>query len=177
MTFMKRTTPALLFAALLLAALISCKKDESSSETTTTTTTSSTPVNPLLSKACTGIGLLMTDSVTDTLLTKEAIMAPLNLYGIYGTSATGSFTMQSGSSKLPVANTTFTISGDPDKFPSATQMIVEYYDDHSSQEYYATSGSVSYTVSTAEKTVTLTNITFKSNKGDSKILSFKATLK
>lgn len=178
---MKRTTSTIVFATLMLAALVSCKKEDSSNETPTTTTTSSTTSsgtpNPLITKACKGVGDIEVNSVKDTVTAMEAVLPPLNLYGIYSDANWGSLTLQSGDKKLPAANKTFTVLGDPDKMPLESQMILEYYDGNAEVSYYATGGTVSYTISSSEKTVKFANITFKNDSGATKTISFEVKLK
>lgn len=177
---MKRTTSTILFAALMLAALVSCKKENDSTETTTTTTTTSSPtpvVNPLTLKACSGTGNIDVNNVKDTLTAKEAVMPPLNLYGIYCDASWGSLTLQSGDKKLPAATKTFTVAGDPDKLPDASQMLLAYYDEATDMDYFGTSGTVTYTISSTEKSVAFSGIVFKSDNGATKTISFTVKLK
>lgn len=177
---MKRTTSTILFAALMLAALVSCKKEDDSRETNTTTTTTSSPstgINPLSLKACSGKGDISVNNVKDTVTAREAVMPPLNLYGIYCDAGWGSLTMQSGDKKLPSATKTFTVASDPDKLPGATEMVLDYYDENSDIDYYATAGTVMYTISATAKTVKFSNIIFKSESGLTKTISFEVTLK
>lgn len=177
---MKRTTSTIIFAALMLAALISCKKEEESPETTTTTTTTSSPstgINPLTLRACTGKGDIHMDSISDTITAREAILAPLNLYGIYCDAGKGSLTLQSGDTKLPASNKTFTVADNPNKLPGASQMVLAYYDEQSNFDYYATTGTVSYTITSTGKTVKFSNILFKSDDGLTRTISFEVTLK
>ncbi|MES2558961.1 MAG: hypothetical protein V4590_04440 [Bacteroidota bacterium] len=177
---MKRTTSTILFAALMLAALVSCKKEDDSKETSTTTTTTSSPstgINPLTLKNCTGKGDIEVNSVKDTIQAREAVMAPLKLFGIYCETGSGSLVLQSGDSKLPGASKTFTVMGDSDKLPGASEMVLQYYDEISGHDYYATSGTVSYIISSTEKTVTFTNIIFKNEAGNTKTISFEVRLK
>lgn len=177
---MKRTTSTIIFAALMLAALVSCKKEDDSKESTTTTTTSSTTsgtTNPLVTKAGSGVGSIEVNSVKDTVTAREAVMAPLNLYGIYCDATWGSLTLQSGDKKLPDATKSFSVMGDPSKMPIASQMILEYYDEKSQLDYYATSGTVTYTISSNEKTAKFSNIEFKADNGSTKTISFEVKLK
>jgi hypothetical protein len=179
--FMKRTIPALILAGLILAAMTSCQKDDdtkpATGSTTSSTSTTTGSTNPLTKKACNGTGTIMVDNVSDTMYAMEALFPPLNLYGIYTSGTTHDISMQSGAKGLPSVNTTFTVAGDPNKIPGAKEMILDYYDDDSETDYYAVSGKVEYTISSSAKKVKFTNIQFKSDAGDSKVISFEVNLK
>jgi hypothetical protein len=175
---MKRTIPALLFAGLILAAMASCKKEDDSkpsNNTTTSTTTGST--NPLIKKACSGSGDITIDGQKDTLHAMEAILPPVNIYGIYTMGEDIDLSLQSGAKSLPAVNTVFQVAGDPDKMPAANEMILSHYDSEKELDYYAQSGTVTYTISATAKTVKFTNLQFKAASGEVKTISFEAKLK
>jgi hypothetical protein len=182
-TDMKRTIPALILAGLILAAMASCKKDDDNSPSNgsttsgTSTTSSGGSDNPLVKKACRGTAEIVVDGQGDTLYAVEAILPPFNLYGIYSTGTVHNITLQTGAKSLPATNTSFTVASDPEKFPGAKEMLLNYYSDTDETDYFAVSGTVQYTITTTEKLVKFSNITFKSDEGATKVISFELRLK
>lgn len=177
---MKRTIPALILAGLILAAMASCKKEDNDKPTTatsTTSTTTGTTTNPLTKKACVGIAEVVIDGAPDTLNAMEMVFPPLNLFGIYTDGFDFDVSMQSGAKGLPSKSTTFTVATDPEKMPTATEMILSHYDVDTETDYYAQGGTISYTINTKDKVVKFTNIVFKAASGETKTISFEAHLK
>jgi hypothetical protein len=180
---MKRTIPALILAGLILAAMASCKKDDdntpskNNSTTGTSTTSSNGSNNPLIKKECRGTAEVIIEGNADTMYSLEAILPPLNLYGIYSTGAKYSIALQTGAKSLPATNTTYTVTPDPEKFPNAKEMLLNYYSDEEDMDYFAISGTVQYTITSTEKLVKFSNLTFKSEDGNTKVISYELRLK
>jgi hypothetical protein len=85
--------------------------------------------------------------------------------------------MQSGAKSLPAANTIFTVAPDPKKLPETKEMILLFYDENDQKDYTANSGTVEYTISTTQKIVKFTNVSFKAEDGTSKLVSLELSLK
>jgi hypothetical protein len=131
----------------------------------------------LIKKSCTGIADIVIDGAPDTLHAMEMVFPPLNLFGIYTDGFDFDLSLQSGAKGLPGKSTTFTVAGDPDKMPGATEMILSHYDVDTETDYYGQDGTISYTINTKDKVVKFTNIVFKSAGGETKTISFEAHLK
>jgi hypothetical protein len=187
---MKKNILALALAGLIIGGVVSCKKDDdktssttsstSSTATTSTTSTTSTTGNPLTNKECTGTGSITVDNATDTMYTMEKVLTvgTLKSFGLYASGTKNSLTLFTGDTKLPAATKTFDINGDPDKAPAASQVNIEFYDGEAEEDYYATAGSVVYTITATEKTAKFTNVQFKSEDGTkTKTISFTVSLK
>ncbi len=174
---MKKNLLLFAFSALFLGSLVSCKKDDDK-DTTPTTTPTPTPTNPLTTIKGKGRADITVDSVKDTMSSMEDITPVLNLFAIYCSGASSSLHIQTGDNKLPAASKTYTIQGDYSKMPSAQQAIISYYDDKTQKDFYATSGTVSYTITTTEKVVKFDHISFKSEDNTlTKVISFEVKLK
>lgn len=175
---MKKTVLLFAFSALFLGSMVSCKKDDDKKETTPTTTPTPTPNNPLATVKGKGRADITVGGVKDTMYTMEDITPVLNLFAIYCSGVSSSLHMQTGDNKLPAANKTYNVQGDYEKLPSSQQVILNYYDDKTEKDFYATGGEVSYTLTSTEKIVKFDNITFKSEDNTlTKVISFEVKLK
>ncbi len=174
---MKKNLLLFAFSALFLGSLVSCKKDDDK-DTTPTTTPTPTPTNPLTTTKGKGRADITVDSAKDTMYSMEDITPVLNLFAIYCSGVSSSLHIQTGDNKLPAASKTYNVQGDYSKMPSSQQVVMNYYDDKTEKDFYATDGTVSYTITSTEKVVKFTNITFESeDRTLSKVISFEVKLK
>lgn len=169
------------FACLFIGNIVSCKKEDDDTNdpgTGTTTSTTSTQSNPLVTKECSGEGEVTVDNTKSTMHATESLLPPLKLFAIYSSGETGSITMQTGENKLPASSRIYTVLGDPDKLPGSNQVILNYYNDKNQRSYYAVDGTVTYTISSTEKTLKFNNITFRTIDNEhSTSISYEVKLK
>jgi hypothetical protein len=102
---------------------------------------------------------------------------PNNYFIIFCSGTNVLLDIVTGDSILPASTRTYRVMKNPNGFPADAEVALNFYDKVTLEDYYATGGSVTYTVTATKKTVIFTDIRFESADGTgTKTISFSASL-